>query len=243
LGTVTNPVIAGQSFTFDLDVGQIGTTALSGAELRLALPAGLAVVTIGDGGSQAVPGSDVVWATGSLAVGASRHHTVTVTADATAVPGSILSARASFTYDGGAPVDAMADCSVMVAPAAMPLKMEIVATPSPAAPGARVLYTTTITNTSARAIDGVAVLLRVPAGLQFNYITDAEPNTGCGNCVGGSEAAWTLGTLAAGGSQIVTVNAMVLATLLSGSIIPASTELTATGLTGPIWVDTTVPTQ
>jgi hypothetical protein len=243
-GAVVGPVTAGQSFTLDLDVGQIGTSALAGAELRVVLPEGLALGTISDGGTQPTP-RNVVWSIGNFAVGATLHRTVAVTVAGTAVPGTIASAHAALTYDGGDPVDAVADYAISVAPAVMPLTMDIVATPNPVAPGARLLYTTTITNTSARAVDGVSVLFRVPFGLNFSIITNADPDPTCVSslCSANFEALWNVGTLAVGGSQIITVDALVAATVLQGSLIPSSTKLAATGLTSPIWVHTTVPAR
>jgi hypothetical protein len=247
LGTVSSPVTAGQSFTFDLDIGQVGLNALAGTELRVSLPAGLTVGAISNGGTQPTPGT-IVWSIGAFAVGATLHQSVGVTVDAAAVPGTILSAHAALTYDGGDPVDAIADYSVPVAPTALPLKIEIVPSPSPATPGMRLLYTMTITNTSARAIDGVDLLFRVPFGLQFSYAADADPDTstycaGSATCAAGTEALWNLGTLVVGQIKIVTVNPQILGTVLGGSVISASTKLTATALTNPIWVQTTVRAQ
>ena len=243
LGTVTNPVTSGQAFMLNIDVGQIGASALTGTQLTLSLPPNVTVGTISDGGSQGGSGG-VAWSIGTLAVGATLHRTVALTVGANVVSGTVLAARAFLTYDGGDPVDALADYSVPVAPAAPPITIGIVATPSPIMPGTRLLYTTTITNTAARAIAGVQVVFRVPFAETFTYNVDANPvANGCQICSAGAEAYWNLGTLAAGGSQIISVNALVASTLLGGSLIPASTELTATGLTNPIWVQTTIPTN
>ena len=110
----------------------------------------------------------------------------------------------------------------------------------------RDLYTATITNTAARAIDGVGLFLRVPVGLSFNSTNDADPDgTGCyfANCTAGSENTWTIGTLAANGSQMVTVNPQVLNTLLAGSLIPTRFWLYSTGQTAPTFVDLVLPTH
>lgn len=242
LGTVTNPVTPNQAFTFDLDVGQIAATPLAGTELRASLPPGLTAGAISDGGTQPTPGQ-IVWTIGGIPVGGAVHRTLGVMVDGTVVAGALLNARATLSYDGGAEVDAAADYGVAVVAAALPLTVGIMVSPNPAVPGGRVLYTTTITNSSARAIDAVTLQLRTPGSLSFNRITDAEPDIVSCGCVPDSEATWPLGTLAAGASQIVTVNALLPATVLEGTLITASSHLSATGLGAIADVRTTVPTH
>ena len=247
LTTTANPVTNAQAFIYNVDVGQIGATALTTAQLRAHLPAGLTLGTISDGGAKDAASGDVVWTIGGIAVGATLHRTIAVTGDGTAVPGAILHASASLTYDGGAAVDNLVGYDVSVVAATQPVTLTVSANPTPAVPGARDLYTATLTNTSARAIDGVGVYLRVPVGLSFQYVDDADPNSSsCGGsaiCAAGGEAFWTLGTLAAGASQMITVNPQVLNTLLAGSLIPTPFWLSYTGQTAPIFVDLVVPTH
>jgi hypothetical protein len=242
VGSVTNPVIPGQALTFDFDVGQIGLAALTGTELRATLPAGLTVTSVSDSGTQPSSGQ-ALWTIGGLGVGAALHRTISGTVDATVAAGTILPVRATLIYDGGAAVDAMAEYAVNVIAAAQPITVGVTAAPNPVAPGARLLYTITITNTAARAIDGIAVAWRVPAGLQFAIATDAQPNAVCpgfNTCPADGEASWTIGTLAVGGIQNITINAQVLPTLLQGSLITGSTWVSATGLAESTNVQTTV---
>jgi uncharacterized repeat protein (TIGR01451 family) len=240
-----NPITSAQAFTYDLDIGQIGATPLASTELRARLPAGLTVGTISDGGSQSASG-DIVWTIGAVAVGTTLRRTIAVTGDGSAAAGTILKASASLTYDGGAAVDNLVGYNVPVIAAAQLVTLSVSASPNPAVPGSRDLYTATITNTSARAIDGVGLYLRVPDGIQFHYANDSDPDTSCANayvCVPGLEAFWTLGTLAAGASQMVTVNAEVLSTLVSGSLVPTSFWLYYTGQVDATFVDFVVPTH
>jgi uncharacterized repeat protein (TIGR01451 family) len=243
LGTVVNPITAGQAFTLNADVGQIGTTALAATELRVRLPAGLIAGAISDGGTQAASG-DIVWTIGNVAVSGFLHRTVALTASASVVPGAVLVTRASLTHDGGPPVDAQAQHAVYVAAVAEPLTVTVVPTPNPVAPNSRLLYTTTITNTSARAITNIVLIWRLPVGMQFSSTIDTNPDgSNCGNgiCATGEEVSWAFPTLAAGASQIITVNSQIMGTLLEGSLISISTRTTGTGLVDPILVDTTVP--
>src|SRR5262249_6033302 len=119
LGMTANPVTSAQGFTYTLDVGQIGLTPLSGAELRARLPSGVTIGAISDGGAQ-VSSGEVVWPIGAIAVGADFRRTVAVVGDGTAPPGTILGARATLTYDGGAPVDALTEYAAPVVAAPQP---------------------------------------------------------------------------------------------------------------------------
>ncbi|HEX3697968.1 MAG TPA: hypothetical protein VH374_21520 [Polyangia bacterium] len=245
LTATANPITNAQAFTYNLDIGQIGAAPLATTQLRAHLPAGLTVGTISDGGAKDAASGDIVWAIGGVAVGATLHRTVAVTGDGSAAPGTIIKASASLTYDGGAAVDNLVGYDIAVLAAAQPMTMTVAAGTDPAIPGMRDLYSATITNTSGRAIDGVGLFLRVPAGLQFNYANDADPDAGCGNftCVQGNEAVWTIGSMAAGAVQMVTINQEVLNTLLAGSLIPSPFWLSYTGQTAPIFVDLVVPTH
>jgi uncharacterized repeat protein (TIGR01451 family) len=245
LGATANPVTNAQAFVYTVDIGQIGSTPLANSQLKLWLPQHVAVTDIGGGGAQDTSGA-VVWSLGSIAVGTSGHYTVTVTGDGTAVAGTILYARAALTYDGGAEVDVLTDYSIPVVAASQGMTMTVTASPNPAVPGNRLLYTVTVTNTTARSVDGVTLLLLVPVGLQFHYTSDVDPDTTSGwNSSGyftaGSEAYWSLGTMAAGAIKIITINAQVLTSLLGGSLIPDTFWLSATGLDAPILVPLVVP--
>jgi len=241
LGATANPVTNAQAFSYTLDVGQIGSTPLANAQLKLWLPQGLAVGVIGGGGAQDASGA-VVWNIGTVPVGTNGHYTVAVTGSGTAVAGTILHARAALTYDGGAEVDVSTEYSIPVVAAPQGMTMTVTASPNPAVPGSRLLYTVTVTNTTARSVDGVTLWLLVPVGLQFHYANDADPNASTvSNFIAGSQASWNLGTMAAGASQIVTINAQVLTSLLGGSLIPSHFWLSATGLDAPLLIPVTVP--
>jgi hypothetical protein len=100
-----------------------------------------------------------------------------------------------------------------------------------------------VRNTSARAVDGIGVLFRIPNGVQFSRTADTQPAGGtCGGpatCVADTEWSWNLGTMAAGAMQTLTVSQTVQAALTEGSLISTSTWVTATGQTTAINVQTT----
>jgi len=62
-------------------------------------------------------------------------------------------------------------------------------------------------------------------------------------CQGGAEVVWTFPKLAAGGFQTVTVNAQVSGLLPAGSLINLPSEVTATGMTSEIHVQSTTAAQ
>lgn len=240
LGT-REPVLPGGTATLNLDVGQIGTTALSNAELHLFLPPGLTAGTIGDSGTQPKTG-EIVWALGSVPVSGVLQRKVDVTAGSTLVAGAILPVRASLLYDGGLPVDVVSETSLAVVGAATALKVDITTGSSQVAPGGQMLYTITATNNSARAIDKVALMMRLPGTMQFNGAADAEPDASCyGGCTPYNEASWDLGTLEAGMNKIVTVNGSVPNTVLEGSLVSATFRLVATGVDDTLNARVTVP--
>jgi len=90
LGSTTNPTVANGEVTYDIDIGQIGTVALSGTTLRAFLSPGLIVNSVSDGGTQSAanPG-EIDWDIGAVGIGASLHRSVRVTGDGTAPAGSV----------------------------------------------------------------------------------------------------------------------------------------------------------
>lgn len=244
IGTATNPVVPGGAFAYSLDIGQIGATPLTGTTLRVFLPPGVTATTVSDGGTAASTG-EVDWSLGTVAVGAAIHRSVQVTSDSSLPAGAQLAAHATLSYDGGLEVDETSDETVSAVGLTPALAVTIMATPNPTTHGTRLLYTLGITNVSARPVDGITVLLPVPATLQFNGSSDASPAAGCFNnaCNPNVEAPWNLGSLGAGISQAITINTLVAQTVLSGVLIPAAFKVTATGLDAPIIIQTTVAAQ
>lgn len=244
LGTAVSPVTPAQTFTYDLDVGQIGAAALNGTTLTVQLPAEVSVGAISNGGTN--DGGVVTWDLGKVDVAATAHRSVEVTVGADVVPGAALFARARLTYTGGAELDAESELTVAVVAEPLPLSVKVEATPADAAViGASQLYKTTIKNQAARAVDDVSLLLRVP-GFSYYYTTDADPDSsGCGNgtCSLGEIAVWSLASIKAGATSVVTVNPTVTPTLTGGSLLVFRQRLTATDLGGTIFLQKTLPTK
>ena len=230
LGSSIDPMVPGQAFTYTLDIGNIGATALTGTELRATLPDGVTVSAISDGGTEDENG-EIVWDIGSLAVGQALHREITVTPDANLTNGAILKATAQLTHDNGLAVDNTVEHALTVeAVDTLPLQIEIDSSADPVVANARALFTMTVGNVSNLPVDDVTVMLRVPDGLSFHYGIDVEPNCdAAANYTSRYEAAWSLGTLAVGETRTITLNPLV-DDLLDGALITMPIRVTATDL-------------
>jgi uncharacterized repeat protein (TIGR01451 family) len=233
LGASNDPVAPNETFTYHLDMGNTSTESLTNTELRVFLPAGVTVAGISDGGSE-VSAGEVVWSVNSLAVGESLHREITVTTDATLIDGEFLKASAQLTHDNGLAVDNTAEYAVTVeAETSVPLQIEIGSSANPVVANEWVTYTLSVSNLSALPVDGVSVLLRVPAELSFNDSMNADPDAGnCSSqgCTPAEEAVWALGTLAAGETRTINIQSFVNAGILSGNLISVPVRVSATGL-------------
>jgi len=224
-----DPLMPGDRLTLTLDVGNIDNEALDNLELRAILPTGVTVDSIGNSGTEDVATGNIVWDISSLDMGSTLRRTVDVILGVTAIPGQILAAHAELRDDGGTGPDASATQIVTVAGPSFPVVFDISTASDLIEPGKQLRYDLAISNVSAMPVDDVSVLLRVPAGLQFDAVNDVEPDaTGCGTaCTGGQEASWSLGTLASGENRIITVNALTDAGLSSGRLITVPVRVTA----------------
>ena len=232
LSASTDPVVRGETFTFQVDVGNTSGDPLINGQLRATLPAGVSVDAISDGGVDQGNG-EIIWDIASLNVEASLRRTVTVIADSGLVAGQILQAAVQLTHDGGQELDDSSQFAVSVTGSTPPVSATIAATPDPVASGDILAYTITVTNGSAQSANAVSIMFRVPAGLSFVEASDTEPDAdGCpaNVCNPTAEAVWDLATLAAGASQVITINATVASGLDNGTLISVPVRVTATEL-------------
>jgi len=231
-----DPVMPGDNLTLTFDVGNIDSVSLNNLELRAILPAGITVDSISNNGTTDEATGDVVWGVSSLVVGEGFRRTIDVTVSTTAISGEILATRAELSHDGGATLDASAEQAVTVVETVFPIVFDISVTPDPVEAGKSLSYEFTISNVSSVPVDDINVLFRVPPALQFDAITDADPDAeGCGTtCTEGHEASWGLDTLANGESHTITVNALVDGDLPGGSLLTIPVRVTAAGLADDI---------
>jgi hypothetical protein len=234
LSASIDPVAPNETFTFELDFGNVSAGTLTNLQVGASVPAGVTVASISDGGAEVSPG-EVVWNVASLGVGEALHREVGVTAAGVAA-GEIVVLDAELVHDGGLEVDNSSGFAVSVAPAALPISVAVDAVPDPVAPGAGLGYTITVTNQSALPADAVTVLFRVPRELAFGEVNDAEPDTNCSGigsssiCDPTEEAFFNLGTIASGSDASITINADVSAGFPQGTMINVPIRATATGL-------------
>jgi hypothetical protein len=243
VGTPVGPLAPAQSYTYHVDVGQIGPGSLQQTSLVLELPPGVVVDSISDAGQES--DGRVTWDLGAVAVGAFAQRSVEVTIPEDLASGSLLGARAVLGYDGGQERDAISEHTLAVVSQALPLSVTVTASPDPVVLGGTVTYQTTIKNNAERSIDGVELLLRVPAGHSFSYTSGADPDSSyCSNgtCSGGEEAVWELGSIAAGATKLVTISPTAATALVGGSLATFRQRVTAVDLGGTISVQTTLPT-
>jgi len=241
-----DPVIPGETYTLNLDLGNIKNGVLTSTQLRAFLPAGVTVNRISDGGTDLGNG-EVLWDLATVGVGAALHREIEIVAPALdqSLNSDILQSRAQLSFEGGSEVDVMAEHAVSVSNTPATLLLDISTARSPAIAGSTLFYALTLSNTSFQAINNVDLLFRVPGGIQFQNLTDAEPNTSvnCSNlvCNEGEEARWRFPTLAAGQSVTININAQVLAGELNGTLISAPISVTLDEMDDTLQVVHTVP--
>jgi len=235
LSANVDPVMPGETYQLTVDASNISGAPLTGAELRLTLPAGVTVEDA-DGGVDSGTG-ELVWdlSTSVVAVGEALRREVLLTAPV--LPGTQstdqLKARAEFTFDGGAEVDVIAEHTVTVVEVMSPLKFDISVAEQPVVAGKRVYYSLTVSNVSFLPLYNVFVQYRVPKGVRFNDISDVTPNPELcftRTCLAGQEVVWNIGSLPKGGSQTININASIDAGQLSGTLLTAPIHITANEL-------------
>jgi len=225
-----DPVIPGENLVYQFNIGNINATALGNPELRATLPAGVTVNSISDDGTRDDATGEIIWTVASLAAGNTIRREVNVTVDTDTIAGQILTARAELRHDEGIALDGSAGHSVTVVASTFPLTLNISAAHDPVVANERLSYNIIVSNISAEPVNTVEVQFRVPPQLQFHPAADAEPDTSCeSTCADGAEASWALGTLAAGGSRTITVDAVVLSPsdVPTGTLINASIRVTS----------------
>ena len=223
-----DPVQAGEVFTLTLDIGNIGAGSLNNLELRALLPDGLSAESISDGGSVEGVTGDVVWSLSSLAIEETAQRKVTLRVAEDMPPSRILSLVAELRHDAGLELDVVAEHALTVVAEPSRLRLDLVAASAPVSAGERAAYEFTLSNVSSLPVNNVWLFHRVPSGLAFDGIADAQPDTTCGSsCTEDKEAFWNLGTLAAGEKETISLNVDVLAGVSDGSLINSSVLVTS----------------
>lgn len=221
LSATDDALIAGDSLTVTADIGNISNDSLNDVNLEMALPEGSTVGIISDGG---IAGDDgiVTWSIGSLPVLETVARRVTFTLSSEAIPGQIKMTSATLTGTGNDSVDSSAMLPVSISEDRSQLQVDVSTTADPVNAGGNVRYQITIGNRALVPATNVNVVMRTPIGLSYRGRDDATPNASCFTCSQGVEAAWALGSIPAGESRVIELNADVSPDLQAGTIIQAS---------------------
>jgi uncharacterized repeat protein (TIGR01451 family) len=196
-----DPVVAGESLTYTLQVTNQGPSPVTGVVVTDTLPAGVAftnlTTTQGDGSHQA---GTVTVELGSLASGGSATITIVV-AVLPSTTGALLN-EAVVTGDNFDPVllNNSDDEPTQVVPR-IDLSIEKTDTPDPVVAGQRLNYTLLVTNLGPSDATGVTVEDALPAGVTYVSATSSQ---GTVTESGGTLTA-TLGNLALGAQATITI--------------------------------------
>jgi hypothetical protein len=233
-----NPVRRGDSLIYTLHIANQDDTAADGI-VTLPVPTGSRFVGASNGG--ALTGNGVVeWSLKGLLPGAGTTRQLAVEMEPTLVLGSQLRADTTAAVDDKATRDGRAIRNTPVSDT--PIRASLAVTPDPTQSNERMSVAVTISNPSSEPADDVVVDLRIPQFL--NAIPNSElsgngacPGTGC---TAGETATWSLGSLAAGESTMVTLPPVVASGTADGTLISFNAEVRATDQVPALTSATTV---
>ena len=152
-------VRAGGQVTYTLTFGNPGSAAVA-ANLTLPIPVGTSFVSASDGGTSS--GGTVTWSLGTLPAGSAGRRTVVLQVPGTAAAGSQVAADAALRNPATQAVLAHASLTSGIGAAPVStLNVRLAATPDPVAPGQRVRYALTVSNTDT-SVHGVYATATVP---------------------------------------------------------------------------------
>jgi uncharacterized repeat protein (TIGR01451 family) len=199
--TVDDPTPnVGETVTFMVTLADHGPDAATIVTLQDLLPAGLSFVSAAP--SQGTYSSTSgVWTVGTVTTAAPQ----TLLIQAVVLSPSAQTNAASVSHsDQFDPVTTNNSASATETPQQADLALSKTVSNTRPNVGDVITYTVTVTNTGPDAATGVAINEPVPAGVSF---VNATTSAGSYSNVTG---VWTVGTLASGGSAVLTVNARVM---------------------------------
>jgi len=220
----TDPITAGLTLTYTLVITNHGPAPASNVQVVDALPDGVTFVSAT--ASQGLCNSGVTCDLGDLAVGATATITVVVTVDSDQINNLTNLARVSASNPDRDDANNQASQTTAVNEVA---DLGIAKTgPSTATPGNAISYQIVVSNTGPSDAQSVVVTDTLPSALQS---ATASASQGSCNIDGSNNLTCTLGSLAAGASATVDLNATVNANV-TGTI--TNTAWVSSDTTDPI---------
>ncbi len=218
------PAVAGEVFTYQFSVGNVGTKNPSGIVLRVPLPEGTSFVSATDGGS--LQNGTVVWEVPTLSNGSGGDVELTVQLDGSLADGSLLHARA--TLDSGDANEVVVRTSAATPVRnTVPLSVEYTANVPVVEPNFQFAYTLTVTNNG--LVDLTDVQARVLLPSFINRIPTPSGVSCSIGCDANEIATWDVGTLTPGESQEVVFEPTVNSGAPLGNVLRSLVLATATG--------------
>jgi uncharacterized repeat protein (TIGR01451 family) len=222
--TVNNatPTVS-SNVTFTITLTNIGPSTATGVAVTDLLPAGLTFVsaTTSQGSYNSATG---LWTVGTVSTATPVTLSIVATVTGASVVSNTATISSSNQFDPNAGNNT-ASVTVTPQPAGAGADLALTKTVSSATPtvGTNVTFTITLTNNGPVTATTVAVTDFLPAGLTF---VSATPSQGSYNAATG---VWTVGTIASGVSQTLTI----VATVTGASAMTNIATVTASGQTDP----------
>ena len=232
-GTPTRP---NDVVRYTVTVTNSGNRAATNVVVTDTLPGTLAVVSVGQGGTNTAGTlrwtSATTAALASVAPGGSVTLTADVRVNAGVANGTVVSNTAAISSAEVSPpfVTPAASFTVTAGPVLTLSKTVADTTPAPFRPGDTVRYTLTLNNSGDGVSNATAISDAVPANMTF---VTASP----GGTLAGTTVSWNVGNLAAAATSVVTFDARINAPLDNGTVISNQGSVRSTQVTTPVLSD------
>lgn len=227
-----NPVASGDTLTYTLRYGNLSDANVTSSSLSLSLPSGTTFVSATGNGTMS--DNVVSWNLATLAVGAVAQQQVKVTVNDSLNNGVQLPVFASITGTHDFETTTR-QASSYTAIGSTPLDIQLQINPVSARPSENVNLEITVTNPTASNITGATVEMVQPIGMsnliESSIIGPFTPDTSCNSagaittCQPGEPIIWTLGTVPAGQTVIMSLPATAVAASNNGRTIPFAAVL------------------
>ena len=227
----------GGTVTYILAYSNDSSVTVTNASISDTLPANVNCTSysINGGASQLCSGQNVTIPLGDLAGGASGNVTLIVTVGGSYSSPSLLNTATIFgTAPDGSAVSKTATSTIAVNVPVPAFTLIKTSSATQIAPGGSVIWTITYKNYGTGSASGVAITDTLPPGFTYSSCTGGSSCSGSG-----SSASWTIGTVAAGASGLVTVTATAKNEVPFTFPNPAVNSATITWTGNPVGVTAT----